>query len=115
MTTTSKEYAQALFELSSEAERTEETLDGLNLIREELGKAPEYKAMLASPAIGKEERLKAVDQAFRGRIPDILLGVLRMMVSRGHVSSYPLEVWGLNKVVPYNSACHTTCHIRFSW
>ena len=38
MTTTSKEYAQALFELSSEAERTEETLDGLNLIREELGK-----------------------------------------------------------------------------
>ena len=33
--------------------------------------------------LGKEERLAALDQAFRGKIPDILLAILRMMVSRG--------------------------------
>ncbi len=86
MTTTSKEYAQALFELAASENRTEETLAGLDLLRETLRETPEYRAMLASPAISKEDRLRAADGAFRGKIPDILLGVLRMMISRGHIA-----------------------------
>ena len=31
------------------------------------------------------------------------------------VQNLSFRIWGLNKVVPYNSACHTTCHIKFSW
>ena len=34
-----------------------------------------------------ENTLAALDEAFRGRIPEILLGVLRMMVARGHVAA----------------------------
>ena len=33
------------------------------------------------------ERLAALETVFRGRIPDVLMALLRMMVSRGHVGA----------------------------
>ena len=87
MTTTSKEYAEALFELAAGAGKLEETSEGLETVVSAMMQTPEYRALLASPAISKEERLNALDAAFRGKIPDVLLGVLRMMVARGHVSA----------------------------
>lgn len=87
MTTTSREYAEALFELAAQDNLIRETSDGVVTVESALLQTPEYRALLASPAIGKEERLAALDQAFRGKIPDILLAILRMMVSRGQVSA----------------------------
>ena len=87
MTTTSREYAEALFELAVQANVTQETSEGVETVISALMQMPEYRALLASPAISKEERLTALDTAFRGKIPDILLAILRMMVSRGHVSA----------------------------
>ena len=87
MTTTSREYAEALFELAVQAGLTKETSDGLETVISALLQTPAYRALLASPAIAKEERLNALDQTFRGKIPDILLAILRMMVSRGNVSA----------------------------
>ena len=87
MTTTSREYAEALFELAVQGNVTKETSEGLETVVRELLQTPDYRAMLASPAISKEERLNALDSAFRGKIPDILLAILRMMISRGHVSA----------------------------
>ena len=87
MTTTSREYAEALFELAVQGNVTEETSEGLETVISALMQTPEYRALLASPAIGKEERLNALDSAFRGKIPDILLAILRMMISRGQVSA----------------------------
>ena len=87
MTTTSREYAEALFELAVQAGLTEETSEGLETVVSALLQTPAYKALLASPAIAKEERLAALDGTFRGKIPDILLAILRMMISRGHVAA----------------------------
>ena len=86
MTTTSREYAEALFELSAEDRTLQETAEGLDLMKTVLTEEPGYLALLASPAIGKEKRLKALDDAFRGKLPDALLGVMRMMIARGHVN-----------------------------
>ena len=87
MTTNSREYADALFELAVQGGVTKETSEGLETVVSALLQQPDYRALLASPAIGKEERLAALDTAFRGKIPEILLAILRMMVSRGHVSA----------------------------
>ena len=86
MTTTSKEYAEALFELSVSENQTTETARGLRLVEETLREVPEYRAMLASPAISRDVRLQSLEDAFRDRVPAVLMGVLRMMVSRGHVN-----------------------------
>jgi ATP synthase, F1 delta subunit len=85
MTTTSREYAEALFELAVQENQTAEVSEGLETVISALMQTPEYRALLASPAIGREERLAALDAAFRDRIPRVLLGILRMMVSRRHV------------------------------
>ena len=87
MNTTSREYAEALFELAVQSNQIRETSDGVVTVESALLQMPEYRALLASPAIGKKERLAALNQVFRGKIPDILLGILGMMVSRGHVSA----------------------------
>jgi F-type H+-transporting ATPase subunit delta len=87
MTTTSREYAEALFELAVQGNVTTETSEGLETVVSALLQMPDYRALLASPAIAKEERLAALDTAFRGKIPDILLAILRMMISRGQISA----------------------------
>ena len=87
MTTTSKEYAEALFELAAGEQVLEETSDGLVTVISALRQTPEYRSLLASAAIGKADRLKALDDAFAGKVPNVLMGVLRMMVSRGHIGS----------------------------
>ena len=87
MTTTSKEYAEALFELAAGENVLEETSDGLVTVISALRQNPEYRALLASAAIGKADRMKALDDAFDGKVPKVLMGVLRMMVSRGHVGA----------------------------
>ena len=85
MTTTSREYAAALFELSAQKEQTEETAAGLETVISAIRQTPEFLALLSSAAINKENRLKALEEAFRGKVPDVLMAVLRMMVSKGHV------------------------------
>ena len=87
MTTTSREYAEALFELAVPDEQTEEVSAGLETVISAIRQTPEYGKLLASAAIPKEKRIEALDGAFSGKVPKALMGVLRMMVSRGQVSS----------------------------
>jgi F-type H+-transporting ATPase subunit delta len=88
MTTTSKEYAQALFALAAEAGVTRETMDGLITVQSALMQTPEYRLFLQSPAISKKERTGALEETFRGKIPEILLVLLKMMVNRGQMGAF---------------------------
>jgi len=85
MTTTSREYAEALFELAAQEDCLKETQDGLVTVISALRQTPAYADLLSSPAIGKEERIAALNQTFGEAVPRVLMGVLRMMVARGHV------------------------------
>ena len=87
MTTKSKEYAEALFELAAGDQVLEETSDGLVTVISAMRQTPEYRLLLGSAAISKAERLKALDDAFADKVPKVLMGVLRMMVSRGQIGA----------------------------
>ena len=84
MTHTSREYAEALFELALEAEETAAFSAGLDLVEEGLKENPGFLALLSSPAISREERMDALSAAFQERIPLAEMILRRMMVSRGH-------------------------------
>ena len=86
MTQTSKEYAEALFELALQDACTERVTDALAVVEQVFAETPGYRALLGSPAVAREKRLALLDDAFRGKVPDIVLALLRMMVSRGHVN-----------------------------
>ena len=87
MTHTSREYAEALFELAVESERAEAFEDGLDLVEKQLAGHPGFLSLLASPAISREERMDAMSAAFQESIPLPELILLRMMVSRGYAKN----------------------------
>ncbi len=84
MTQTSREFAEALFELALGDGSTEEVSAALDLIEHEMAENPGYLSLLASPALSREERKASLAQVFDGRIPRTVLALLQMMVSRGH-------------------------------
>ncbi len=84
MTQTSREYAEALFELALGEGNTAEVAAGLDLVEQEMKANPGYLSMLASPAISRENRLKALEDAFGEQVPRTVTELLKMMVSRGH-------------------------------
>ncbi len=84
MTQTNREYAEALFELALGEKNVAEVAAALDLVEQEMAENPGYTAMLASPAISRENRMKALDEAFADRVPRTVTALLKMMISRGH-------------------------------
>ena len=89
MTNTSREYAEALFALALEADQAEAFAQGLTAVEQAIGENPGFLKLLSSPAIPREQRAGALDQAFEGTIPFPELILLRMMVFRGQAGSVP--------------------------
>lgn len=89
MTQTSREYAEALFELAAEENRTDDYADALETVKQALEDNPGFLNLLASPAISREERMDALSAAFQDKIPLSMLVLLRMMVFRGHARNLP--------------------------
>jgi len=89
MTQTSREYAEALFELALESGNVEEVAAGVKTVEEELAENPEFLSLLSSPAISRKERMNALNAAFEGKVPLTVLTLERMMIFRGHAKEIP--------------------------
>ena len=89
MTHTSREYAEALYQLAAEEGKTGEYAAALEEVEAAFAAEPGVLNLLASPAISREERMNSLSEAFEGRIPLSMLVLLRMMVYRGHARSIP--------------------------
>ena len=59
------EYAEALFELGQDSSQSEKYLSDLELVSEIFLSNPEYKELLSSPAVLKEEKLSLIEKAFK--------------------------------------------------
>ena len=92
MTHTSREYAEALFELAAEENRTAEYAAGLELTEKALADEPGFLDLLASPAIPRKERMKTLDAAFGESLPASMLALMRLMVFRGHARELPAMI-----------------------
>lgn len=85
MTTTSKDYADALFSLAVEEGTLEEMLPALRLVKDTLAGDQEAVDMLASPAIPKDERIAVIDAAFAGNLPEHVLSFLKVLCGNGYI------------------------------
>lgn len=85
MTGNSKEYATALFSLSTESGCEEQMLEGLTLIQDVFRSTPEMYAFLDSPGIPKSERLGVIREAFANEVPEFALSFLSLLCEKGSV------------------------------
>lgn len=85
MNKTSNEFAEALFSLAMETCAEQDTLAALYLVRNSFAEEPDALAMLSSPAIPKEERCKALENAFAQHVPQHVMGYLDLLCRNGHM------------------------------
>lgn len=78
----SKTYGEALFELAVEEGKEDEFLSEIIELKKLLSDNPDFSKLMNHPKILKEEKLKVVEDVFKGRISDELLGFLRLIVTK---------------------------------
>lgn len=82
MTEFSREYGEGLYELAFEEQRTALIYDQLQVLRKAFNDQPEYIKLLSNRALGLNERIGIIDEAFKGRIDEYLLNFLKLLCSR---------------------------------
>lgn len=83
-----REYAKALFLVTEEAGKTDSVLADLELAVAAFAENPEYKTLLDTPALSREERLGLIDSAF-SEIDESLKNLIKILCERHSV--YQLE------------------------
>lgn len=88
MIETSKEYAEALFELARESRREEEYGSALALVRDAISADSEYMDLLSNPSIPAEERRNLLAMAFASRVPEHVLSFTQLLCERGRIREF---------------------------
>jgi F-type H+-transporting ATPase subunit delta len=77
-------YGDALFELAVEQDKLDDYLAEVQCISQVLQENPDFCQVMNHPKITKEEKTQTVEAIFKGHISDELLGLLCMVVEKGH-------------------------------
>lgn len=80
----SNTYGDALFELAVEEGQVDELLSEVRGVLEVLNENGELAKLMNHPKIVKEEKIQILENVFKGRISNELLGLMRMLVSKNH-------------------------------
>ena len=86
MTKYAKVYAGALYDLASEEHLEDRVLKDLGLVCSCLREMPEYRKLLMTPAISKDERKALVKEAWQGNLHQYTLNFLYMLCDGESVS-----------------------------
>ena len=78
----SKTYGEALFELAVEEGKEDAYLEEILGVKEALKENPDFTKLMNHPKILKEEKLSVLENVFKGRISDELLGFLHLIVTK---------------------------------
>ncbi len=88
MTDTALCCADALFSIAAEAGREKEFEEALLALDDIFKNEKEYIKMLSDPNIDISDRLKCIDSAFSGRIPDEILVFLKILCKKRYLNIF---------------------------
>ncbi len=80
----SKTYGDALFLAAKEADELDSFYEAIQLVVNLLREHSEFGKLLVHPKISKEEKVKVLAETFENRIPKEILGMLILLVGKGH-------------------------------
>ena len=89
MTEVGNVYGQSLYELAKSESLTDTIRQELDTLRQAFLEAPEYVRLLATPSLGKEERCRLLDDAFRGKVHSYVLNFLKILTEKGYIRHFP--------------------------
>ena len=78
----SKTYGEALFDLALEDGTLTTIIEEVNVVKEAMEKNPDLLKLLSHPKIKKEEKISVIENIFKGRVSDSLVGFLVIVVQK---------------------------------
>jgi len=88
MTDVSREYAVALYALAAERDQQKETAEALKEVAACFEEQPEFLELLSSPALPADQRTAAMEAAFGGRVPELVLSFLGVLCRSRHIRQF---------------------------
>ena len=80
----SKTYGDALFELALENNQLDQMLDEVKAVSEAIAQSEDLTKLMNHPKIVKEDKIKVIEDIFTGHVSKELVGLMRMIVEKGH-------------------------------
>ena len=81
-----KTYGDALFELALDENKTDALYAEVVSLQDILKGNPELKALMNHPKVTRDEKLKVVEDVFKGRLDDELTGFLVLLLKKDRYS-----------------------------
>jgi F-type H+-transporting ATPase subunit delta len=82
----SKTYGDALFDIAVENNKTDVFFEEVKGLKQILTENPELSKFLGHPDIELSEKVTVVENVFQGRISDEIVGLMRIVVTKGRAS-----------------------------
>lgn len=79
----SKTYGDALFDIALEKNAVDEFAAEVTAVAQAFSENPDLMKLLEHPKIVKEEKIKFIEDVFKGRISDEMTGFLVLIVDKG--------------------------------
>lgn len=81
----SKTYGDALFATAMEENCMDAFFEAAEGIVEVLCTNAEFGKLMNHPKIGKEDKVKIVEETFTGKIPKEMIGLMALLITKGHM------------------------------
>jgi len=82
----SKTYGEALFELAVEEKRIDVFQEEVSGVKSILDENKEFNELMKHPKVVKEEKVQIMENVFKGRITEELLGFLTLIIEKDRYS-----------------------------
>ena len=88
MTEVATTYGQAMYDLARDEGLAKELLGQLTALNACLSGEPGFTQLLSTPNIPKEERVRILDDSFRGKLHPYVLNFLKVLTEKGYMKHF---------------------------
>ncbi len=100
----SKTYGDALFKLSVEENIMDQTAKEAQAVLDAFAESEELSKLLNHPKVAREEKIKVIEDIFKGKFSDTIVGFLVIIVQKGRYNEIPeIFRYFLDQVMEYKN------------
>ncbi len=97
-------YGDALFELAVEQNKVDDFTKEVKAIIDVLNDNADLSKIMCHPKIVKEEKVEVIENVFKGRVTDEIVGLMVMVIEKDHFKDMEeIFTYYLNRVMEYKN------------